>query len=64
MAVIGKSMIQTEGCINRCDGLIYKDQQNCSRKTGNINKRKPTETLTGIKILKLEREKPRRNTSK
>ena len=52
MAVLVDIMIQNECCIIRCDGLIYKDQEDPRRNTGNQNKRKPTVMSTGIKYFK------------
>ena len=37
VTVLGKSMIQTECCISRCDGLIYKYQENLSYNAGDQN---------------------------
>ena len=64
MTVLGKIIIETGFCINRCDGLINNYQENPSCNTINLSNRKRTVTSTGIKDFKLEREKSSKNTGK
>ena len=49
MTVLGKIIIETGFCINRCDGLINNYQENPSCNTINLSNRKRTVTSTGIK---------------